>query len=165
MIRILSDGVLEQIADHASDAPRWIPQEMGRHVRRLGPKAVRRMRDAVHPNRYTGALEDSIGDHYSNNNLRAEIYPSAQRGRWDAGVILELGTRPIPRAPYWPIAAWAFVKGAPMPGAWLKIRMRGVSAHPFLDRTMDAFIPDLDRGVMDMAESIAVRLLWGAGKP
>ena len=30
-------------------------------------------------------------------------------------------------------------------------------------QVLDAFIPDLDRGVMDMAESIAVRLLWGAG--
>lgn len=164
MIRIKSDGVLEQIAEHASNAGRWVPQEIGYHMRRLGPRAVKRMRDAVRPNRYTGALEDSIADHYSNNDLRVEIYPSAQRGRWDAGTILELGTRPIPRAPYWPIATWAFVKGAPMPGAWLKIRMRGVSAHPFLDRTMGALDPDLSRATMDMAESIAVRLLWGAGK-
>jgi hypothetical protein len=31
-----------------------------------------------------------------------------------------------------------------MPGAWIKIRREGVSAHPFLDDTFDATKDDLD---------------------
>ncbi len=31
-----------------------------------------------------------------------------------------------------------------MPGAWLKIRRVGVSAHPFMDDTLEAVTDDLD---------------------
>jgi len=161
MIRIRSDGVLEQIEAQARSAPQWVPQEIAFNMRKLGPKAVKRMREAVHVHRYTGALEDSIDDHYSRGDMQIDIYPGAQRGKWDAGLLLELGTGPIPRAPYRPIAAWAAFRGAPMPGAWLKIRTRGVSAHPFLDRTAAAIIPDVEEAAAGMAQDIAVRLLWG----
>ena len=161
IVRIRDDGVLEQIAGYAKSAPQWIPGVISKHMRRLGPKAVARMREAVHPHRYTGALEDSIAAIYSDSDKRIEIYPSAMRGKWDAGLILELGTRPIPRAPYRPIATWAAFRGAPMPGAWLKIRLRGVFAHPFLNRAIGALAPNIEAAAGDMAQDAAMHVLWG----
>lgn len=136
-------------------AASWMPKTITRTSRIIGLTGVRDMQHAVAPNRYTGALSDSISAEYSDGDTVITISPKALRGgRWDAGSILEFGTRPIARCPYVPIKTWASVKGAPMPGAWLKIRLRGVSPHPFLDRTMDALGPHLDPIMSEMLDYI-----------
>src|SRR3972149_861028 len=121
-----------------------MPKIKRKAIRWIGPRAVRNMQGMLGRNYYTGALMRSVKSEYGERDSIVTISPTAQRGKWDAGLILEFGTRPIPRAPWAPIAQWADVKGAPMPGAWLKIRRVGVSAHPFMDDTLEATKGDLD---------------------
>jgi len=158
-INIKSDGVLEQVAKNMAAAPQWMPKIAKREIKRLGPIGIRRMQGMVGRNYYTGTLLRSVKDEYKDAGMTVEIGPTAKRGRWDAGLILEFGTRPIARCPYAPIARWASAKGAPMPGAWLKIRREGVSPHPFLDDTLNAVEPDLDKSIDKMlGEAIAAAL-------
>jgi len=144
-IAIKSDGVLEQVAENMQQAPSWMPKLIRKEIKRLGPRAVRSMQGFTARNYYTGALTKSVKAEYKDDGHTVQVGPTAMRGRWDAGLILEFGTRPIARCPYAPIKAWADVKGAPMPGAWLKIRTSGVSPHPFLDDTLDGIQDDLDK--------------------
>jgi hypothetical protein len=124
------------VAGNLSGARSWMPKAISRAAHQLGQAGVDVMRDATDVNRYTGSLGESISAEYGSDDTVVTISPKVMRGIHDGGLILEFGTRPIPRAPWAPIAAWASFRGAPMPGAWLKIRSSGVSPHPFLDRTL-----------------------------
>jgi len=160
-IRIRSDGVLEEVARSFAVAPERLNDELKLMLHRIGPRAIARMKEAVAPNRYTGALETSISADYSDTALKVVIGPTAKRGKWDAGLLLEKGVpHKIPNAPYRPIAAWAAFRGAPMPGAWLAIRLRGVKAHPFLDRTVAALQPDLTSEIDQLATRAARTILY-----
>ena len=145
IVTIRSDGVLEKIIERLGKTPVWIPKLIQREIKRLGPVGTKRMQGMLGRNYYTGALMKSVQQEYKDEGLTVEISPTAQRGRWDAGLLLEFGTRPIVKCPYAPIARWAGAKGAPMPAAWLKIRTKGVSPHPFMDDTLNAVEPDLDK--------------------
>jgi hypothetical protein len=125
-------GIMER---NLRDAPSWVPQLTAKALRRLGPRAQRKMSIRLSTRRYTGALDSSVQTEYSADGLELQIFPTAKRGRWDGGLILELGTRPIPNAPWAPIRAWAMFRGVPAFPVWHKIRTRGVDAHPFLEDT------------------------------
>jgi len=148
-------GALELFKSNLAAAPTWMPQIISDRAHDLGPLAIRVMQEEVRANLYTGALIDSISADYENNDSLVTVAPRAMRGKWDAGLILEFGTRPIPNAPWKPIAAWADFKGIPAAPVVIKIRTQGVSAHPFLDRTLDDFMPYLD----DAAETALNEML------
>lgn len=147
-------------AKNLATAPAWMPQAISKAARRLGPRVVDVMRDVTDANRYTGALGESIKDEYSNGDATITIAPNVKRGRYDGGLLLELGTKPIPNAPWGPIAPWASFRGAPMPGAWLKIRMQGVSPHPFLDNTLSNVIGDVDEVLLGLLDDVINRFIF-----
>lgn len=137
-VTVKSDGVLEAVAAKLGDAPSWLPTIAERHMPWLGAQVGETMEGVLEGNRYTGELQSSIVSDYNPTEQTVSIHPTAQRGgRGDGGVILELGTGPIPNAPYGPIAAWAAFRGLPAFPVWWKIRTVGLDAHPFLQRTFD----------------------------
>ena len=163
-ITVRSDGVLEMFVNNANNAPAWMPRTLEMVMRPLGEKIVTNMRAAVEENRYTKALEDSITSEYDVEGMRLEISPKELRGgKWDAGLLLELGTRPIPNLPWAPIKAWADFRGIPAFPVWFKIREQGVSPHPFLDRTLEASMPDIDNTAQELVDAMAVRIVGSGG--
>jgi len=136
MLKIESPD-LKMYAQKFAQAPEWSKKYVRANMITLGTRVAYIMRQVVKENRYTGSLEQSIMSEYKDSaKPSVEIGPTAKRGRWDAGLLLEMGTRPIPNLPFGPIAAWAEFRGLPAGPVWYKIKTRGVSAHPFLDRTM-----------------------------
>ena len=105
-----------------------------RNLRSLGRRVEWVMKQVIEPNRYTGALADSIQSEADGSKVT--IGTTAKSGQWDRGMILERGTRPIPNLPFEPIRMWAEFRGLPAGPVWAKIRREGVSAHPFLDETL-----------------------------
>jgi len=162
VINIRSDGVLEQVAANLAAAPSWMPKVKRKAIKWIGPRAVKKMQGMLGRNYYTGALMRSVEDEYTEEGSVVTISPTAQRGRWDAGLILEFGTAKIPNAPWAPIARWAAAKGAPMPGVWLKIRRVGVKKHPFLSDTLEAVNPDLDEVIEKALGWMTAAVLHGA---
>lgn len=160
-VRWVPPGIIEQIAGRLRTLPAWLPARSARHMRVLGGKAVRRMKYAVMENVYTGALQESIRDEVADRGLTVRIAPTVMRGRYDGGSILEMGTRPIPNAPWAPIARWAAFRGLPAFPIVYKIRTQGVSAHPFLQRTLDDTVPDIDAALRDLADDILSTILNG----
>lgn len=163
-ITFRSDGVLEMFVNNARNAPAWMPRLLDSVMRPLGDKIVSNMQAAVDKNKYTGELSESITSEYDMEAARLEISPKALRGgKWDAGLILELGTRPIPNLPWAPIKAWAEFRGLPAFPIWFKIREQGVSAHPFLDRTLETSMPDIDRTAQELVDGMAVNIVGSGG--
>ena len=160
-VRWIPPDVITGIQARFKSTPRWIPGRSEKHMRRLGGKAVRRMKYAVMENVYTGALQDSVKDFYEDRGMTVLISPTVMRGRYDGGSILELGTRPIPNAPWIPIAKWAAFRGLPAFPIVYKIRTQGVDAHPFLDRTLIDTTPDIDTELGALAEDILDYILNG----
>jgi len=160
-VRWIPADVITDIQARFKSAPRWIPGRAEKHMRRLGGKAVRRMKYAVMENVYTGSLQESIKDFYEDRGMTVLISPTVMRGRYDGGSILELGTRPIPNAPWIPIAKWAAFRGLPAFPIVYKIRTQGVSPHPFLDRTLTDTTPDIDTELGALAEDILDYILNG----
>jgi len=157
MLKIESPD-LKEYAQRFAQAPEWSKKYVRSNMLQLGRRVAYIMRQVVKPNRYTGTLEESIISEYQEGTKpTVMIGPTAKRGRYDAGLILERGTRPIPRLPFGPIKAWAEFRGLPAGPVWYKIKTRGVSAHPFLDRTMQdgrtqtALKNTADRIGMDLA--------------
>lgn len=136
-LTIKSDGVLEAVSAKLTAAPDWFPAIYERHMPWLGAQVSEVMESVLEQNRYTGSLQSSITSVYDPTAAEVSIHPTVQRGGHDGGVILELGTGPIPNAPYGPIAAWAAFRGLPAFPVWYKIRTVGADAHPFLRRTFD----------------------------
>ena len=137
-IIIKSDGVLEAVIANMAAAPSWFPTIYERHMPWLGAQVGEIMESSLEENRYTGAIQSSIVSEYDPGPAEVSIHPTAQRGgKWDAGLIMELGTGPIPGLPWAPIAAWAAFRGLPAWPVWYKIMTSGVDPHPFLRRTFD----------------------------
>lgn len=150
------------VARNLKAAPSWLPKSISQATHKLGPAGVNVLREAVAPNLYTGALSDSVSAEYAEDDRVVTISPKALRGgKWDAGLLLEFGTKPIPNAPWAPIAAWAAFKGAPMPGAWLKIRQLGVSPHPFLDRALEMMGYEIDPVLGELLDDVIAHLFEG----
>lgn len=137
-ITTIPELIFEQLQRNMAAAPQWMPKVIAKQIRYLGPRVTRVMREQVLVNRYKGALDESVGPEYTDNDTTVTISPKALRGgKYDAGSLLELGVpHPIPNLPYAPIKRWADFRGAPMPAVWLGMRAHGIKAHPFLDRTL-----------------------------
>ena len=137
-ITIKSDGVLEAVSAKLAAAPDWLPTIAERHMPWLGAQVAETMEGVLEGNRYTGELQSSIVSQYDSAEQTVSIHPTAQRGgRGDGGVILELGTGPIPNIPWAPIKAWADFRGLPAFPVWWKLKTVGADAHPFLQRTFN----------------------------
>jgi len=133
---IRTEGIKELGAVY-SDAPAWFPRFVESNMRGLGRRIAYLMRMQIRRHRYTGALEDSVESEYDTARQSVAVGPTAQRGgKWDAGLLLQRGTGPIPNLPFGPIAEWAAFKGLPAGPVWYKIKTVGVSAHPFLEETL-----------------------------
>lgn len=164
---VTSDGVIEAFAAKLADAPTWMPEIYERHMPDLGGNVADVMEGVIEPNRYTGALQESIISQYDPLAQAVSIYPTVKRGTFDGGAILELGTGPIPNAPWAPIKAWADFRGIDAFPVWWGIREHGVKAHPFLQRTLDdlgtqtAMRGTAERIVADMAIELAAAAALG----
>ena len=163
-VSIKSDGVLERVAQNLGRLPDWLPAIVRVHMDTLGAIVVDEMKAAVEEHRYTGALSDSITHQAADGGYEQRIYPTAMRGAYDAGTILELGTRPIPNARWAPIRAWADFRGLPAFPVWWKIRTLGVSEHPFLERTLQASGEHITEAARRMVTTAAEQILYGGGK-
>ncbi len=160
---IKGDEVLQGIQHNLERSPDWMPTIIRTHFLTLRTEVVDRMKEAVLENRYTGALEDSISGEFEDSGMELTISPKAMRAEWDAGTLLEMGTRPH-AAPWAPIAAWSDFRGLPAFPVWYAILTRGTQPHPFLERTLEASESQIletgRRIVSDSAEAI----LFGTGK-
>ncbi len=162
-----SDGVIEAFAAKLAVAPEWMPAIYERHMPDLGGNVADIMQSVIEPNRYKGDLQESIISQYDPLAQAVSIYPTVKRGAWDGGTILELGTGPIPNAPWAPIAAWADFRGIDAFPVWWGIREHGVKAHPFLQRTLDdgntqtAMLTAATRITDDMAIELAAAAAMG----
>lgn len=150
--------------DNLARMPSWMPTIIRTHMDTLGRIVEDRMREAVAPNLYTGALSESIKHHAEDGGYTTVIEPLAKRGNWDAGTILEMGTRPIPNAPWAPIKRWAEFRGLPGWPVLYKIRTQGVDAHPFLERTDAASQPHLTETARRIIDEAADKIVHGGGK-
>ena|SRR3990167_1537253 len=157
-----SDGALEQIERNLAAAQQWLPKLTRKEIKRLGPIVRRKTMGMLGRNLYTGALMRSTTEEHEDEGLTVVVGPTLKAKQWDRGLILEYGTGPIARAPYAPITVWAGAKGAPRPGAWLKIRREGVSAHPWLDDAFDSIQSDLDKAQDNLLGSMIAAALHGA---
>lgn len=156
MIKAKSDGALEKWLSGTWAAHQWVPRAIHPHMRKLGPRLKEVMQEAVLDNRYTGTLDKSIKDDYDPAQLELTVGPTAKRGSYDAGVILELGTRPIPNAPWAPIKKWARRRGIDNAfPIWYAIRTRGVQAHPFVERSMQGSLGEIDRTAQAIADEMS----------
>jgi len=166
VITIRSDGKLEAYAERMSKSPAWLPRQIDLALSALGPTLMSRMRTALMANRYTGGLEESVRADYDRGAKRLTVGPTKKTadGKWDRGMILELGTRPIPRAPWTPIRLWANFRGLPAFPVWWKIRTKGVAAHPFLDRTLAASEADI-RAMTEHLVDVLARTAVGEVTP
>ena len=139
-------------------AATWVPRTIHKEMRRLGKRLVPIMRDQLKPHRYTGTLEESVGDEYDEGKLELVIGPDAKRGRYSAGRILQEGTGPISGVPWRPIARWAVTIGFSLRphAAYWAIRNKGVKAHPYLAETIRR--ADFGKAIEDAATAMAVEL-------
>lgn len=144
--------------------PDWMPAIIRTHLDALAPSLEDRMREAVAENRYTGAMEESITHEFQDGGNELHVHPTAKRGAYDAGTLLELGVPHPVRAPWAPIKAWAEFRGLPPFPIWYKIRTQGIDAHPFLDRTARAAEPQIEEAARRMATDAAQALVSGVGK-
>ena len=134
-IRITADDFIK-LGTHLSAAPSWADRFVTQNMQQLGRRIAYLMKMQTARHRFTGALEDSIQSAYDPSAQKLEIGPTAKRGSYDAGLLLQRGTRPIPNLPFGPIAKWAAFRGLPAGPIWMSIKEKGVSAHPFLEETL-----------------------------
>mgnify|MGYP003394521515 CR=1 FL=1 len=162
-LTIRTDQRFDDLVANLEAFPDYWPAIVREHLPELGKRIVEIMREMVDPNRYTGGLQDSIESVYDDGEQTVTINPTVMRGQWDGGLILEMGTGPIPNAPYAPIRAWADFRGIPAFPVWYKIREEGVAAHPFIDRTLDAADEVIAETGRRMASAVADTVLTGTG--
>lgn len=173
-VKIIADtSEIKRILDHWGGNSNWVPSIIHSEMPRLGKRINLTMRAQLHSHRYRGVLEDSVEDTYNPALAELTIGPAAQRGgRYDAGIILEKGTVPIPNCPWRPIKEWGQVRGLTPKRSFFiltKIRQQGVSAHPFLIQTMQRadFITALEdaagrMGISLAAKAVATETVLGA---
>ena len=135
MLKIKSPD-LKALEKTFSTAGKWHKVFVKKNMLTLGERIVFIMRQATSKHRYTGKFEESVKSTYKARVMRLEIGPRAKRGKWDAGLLLERGTGPIPNLPFGPIQRWAEFRGIPAGPVWMSIKRKGVKAHPYLDRTL-----------------------------
>ena len=125
---------LTRIAGGAGTA-KW-PFFVASNMTTLGRRLAYTMRQQIKPHHVSGKLAGSIEMSYDFARTQVTVGPTRKYGQYDAGLILQRGTRPIPNVPWKPIKRWAEFRGIPAFPVWYKIRTKGVSAHPFLDETL-----------------------------
>jgi len=140
-------------------------------MQQLGRRIAYLMKMQLKPHRYTGALEDSVTSEYDPRRQRLEIGPKAKRkGGWDAGLLLQRGTGPIPNLPFAPIKKWAAFRGLPAGPVWYKLKTEGADAHPFVDETIArgdvqvAITNTAQRIGMDLAAYSVQKIPMGKGE-
>ena len=145
---------LKILAQNLRSTPSWMPKKIQATTTKIGPLGVRWLQYATMQNTYTGALGRSISAEYTDNGATVTISPKVMRGQYDGGLILELGTRPIPNAPFAPIARWANFKGLPPGAVWQGIRRKGVRPHPFLSNAFNSLLPDVNPLLLALLDDI-----------
>lgn len=153
--------VLDQIILNLNKASAVTKNAIKSTLRNVGLKVTNVMREKIAPNRYTGALEQSITETFieTENLTILEVGPTLKRGKWDAGKLLEGGTGPNPRAPFGPIAAWAISKGLPPGPIWQKIRREGTEAHPFIWATYRESLPIIEQSLDELGEIVVAAII------
>ena len=127
---------LNKLGASFASAGQWHGEFVDANMRGLGRRIAYLMRQQIRHHRYKGTLEESVTSAYDPGAMKLEVGPTAKRGKYDAGLILQRGTGPIARLPFAPIAAWAAFRGLPAGPIWFKIREKGIDAHPFLEETL-----------------------------
>lgn len=158
-LKITTENIAE-LADHMASAPLWAPQFIDANMEGLGRRVSAIMKAQVKRHRYKGDLEDSITHDYDSFRIRLEIGPRHKRGKYDAGLLLQRGTKPIPNVPFGPIKRWAEFRGLPAGPVWWKIKTKGVSAHPFLGETLQR--GDTQTAIKHTAQRIGMDLAAAA---
>lgn len=133
-ISFKSDGVIEKVAENMANASSWMPKIVETAFGVLGRSISILMELELGKHNYTGELAGSVEAEHTSQEVRIE--PKAMRGKWDAGSLLEMGTRPHV-APFAPIARYADFVGAPAGAIWAGIAAHGTKAYPFLQPTLD----------------------------
>ncbi len=157
-LRFKSDGVLERIGRQAAKAPAWLPRAIHGPMKALKPQLVETMQDQMWDNRYTGKLSQSVKGEYTPSAMELTVGPTLKRGQHDGGLLLELGARPIPNAPWRPIKRWAAMKGLDPFPIWYKIRTKGVDAHPFVEKTLQAALDNIRAAGQAITDAVVRRL-------
>lgn len=155
---VRTEGLLELI-NRFRGAPEIAAKVTAARLDALGRRVKYLMGIQLKSRRYTGALADSIDYAVNMAQKSVAIGPTAKRGRWDAGMLLEMGTRPIPNLPFGAIARWAEFRGIPAGAVWWKIKTKGVTAHPFLRETLNR--GDVETAIRNTAGAIAHELTAG----
>ena len=160
MIEIKVDmGQIIQVITPMKSANIWVRQQFHKFLPDLGRRVSDAMKEQVRPRRYTGDLEWSITFDYNMAKLEVVIGPKAKRGNYDAGMILQEGTKPIHNLPWKPIAQWGAFRNKPsmsVRALWLGIRAHGVAAHPFLEETLRR--GDVQQALIDTADKLGVQI-------
>ena len=133
-IRVTADD-FTILGEHLKNVPGWAPRFVTQNMEQLGRRISSLMKIQVMRHHYTDALGESIRSVYNRAEWTLEIGPTAKRGSYDAGLLLQRGTRPF-TPPFSVIAKWARFKGLPAGPVWMKIREKGIDAHPFLEETL-----------------------------
>lgn len=155
-IRITTENIAE-LGANLVDAPHWVGRFVDSNMEGLGRRVAYLMQLQIRPHKVSGALEGSIMSFYESSALRLQIGPTRKyRGGWDAGLILQRGTGPIPNLPFGPIARWAGFRGLPAGPIWMTIKDKGVKAHPFLDETLGR--GDVSVAIRNTARRIGIDL-------
>ena len=143
-----------------ADAARWVPRFIEENMMGLGRRVTYLMQQQIRRHKVTGGLASSVIIGYDTRKMRLEIGPTKKYGgRWDAGLILQRGTRPIPNMPWGPIREWAAFRGLPAGPIWMKIKMKGIDAHPFLRETLER--GDTRVAIRNTAKRIGIDLASG----
>ena len=160
--QIETDQTLEKIVGNLHKAPKWYPAIVRRHMPTLGRKVKREMKAQVSRHRYKGDLEDKMQNQSSGKGFVQTIGSEARRGAHDAGILLELGTRP--HTPPWaPIAEWAEFRGLPAFPIWYSITTKGTKPHPFVHATLNKSKKHILETARRIAEKVASDILAGTG--
>lgn len=154
---------LEAMADRFAQIPGMRAMFVRRNLTELGRELKTVVNRALEEHRYTGALQQSLGVAVDGDWL--EVGPTRKYGGgWDAGWILQSGTRPIARVPFEPIRRWAEFRGLPAGPVWYKIKTKGVSGHSWLEKVFSQaeFRQALDRRARAMGLTFFAYGLVGA---
>jgi hypothetical protein len=149
---------IEELAQRYATAANLAEEMTRRNLDTLGRRLRYTMRQQLREHRYMGDLEESVS--YVVSGTRLEVGPTAKRGRWDAGAILQQGTRPISRLPFEPIRRWAEFRGLPAGPVWYKLKTQGAAAHPFVNETLQR--GDSQVAIQNTARRIAQMLMTKA---
>lgn len=151
---------LNRWGKHMANAATWFPRFLDANMEGLGRRVAYLMGQQIRRHKISGSLAESIKSSYDAHKIRLEIGPEKKYGgKWDAGLILQRGTRPIPNMPFGPIKEWAAFRGLPAGPIWMKIKQKGLDAHPFLKETLER--GDTKVAIQNTAKRIGIDLAGG----